>query len=111
MRASGWRRWMGRGVVAALAQSLPRLPQDFTFPRGQGSPGTVTFTHRTHVDPRQPDCTACHPGLFKILEKGIPAEGGPVGHASLPAGRQCWACHNGKNAFGPANCLACHRPG
>jgi c(7)-type cytochrome triheme protein len=118
MRMRGWCRWIPRGVggvlgialsAAALAQTLPRLPQDFILPRGQGSPGTVTFRHQTHVDAMRPDCTMCHPALFKILESGVPFEGGSIGHASLQTGRQCWACHNDKAAFGPGSCPACHR--
>lgn len=103
---------MGLGLATAgLAQTLPRLPLGFAFPRAQGSPGTVTFSHGTHVDEKKPECTVCHPALFRILEKGVPAEGGPIGHASMQAGRQCWACHDDKTAFGPGNCPACHRGG
>lgn len=96
-------------ATAGLAQTLPRLPQDFPLPRGEGSPGQVTFSHLTHVDQKRPDCTGCHPALFKILERGTPAEGGPVRHSSMEAGRQCGACHNDKASFGLANCPLCHR--
>ncbi len=111
-------RWTLWGVIVALgiglatlgvAQTLPRLPQDFVFPHGEGSPGNVTFSHQTHVDQKKPECTACHPALFKILEKGNPAEGGPIQHAEMERGRQCGACHNGKAAFGLDDCQFCHR--
>jgi c(7)-type cytochrome triheme protein len=98
-------------ITSGLAQTLPRLPQDFSFPRGEGSPGQVTFSHQSHVDSKRPDCTACHPALFKILTKGTPAEGGPLGHAAMERGRQCGACHNGKSTFGLDNCALCHREG
>lgn len=109
--------WIPRGVMvglgialatAGLAQTLPRLPKDFPLPQGEGSPGKVTFGHTTHVNQKRPDCTACHPALFKILEEGSPAEGGPLRHSSMEAGRQCGACHNGKAAFGLDDCALCH---
>lgn len=116
-RRSGWIPWVfvvtaGIGLATAgLAQTLPSLPQDFPFPRGEGSPGQVTFSHQSHVDPKRPDCTVCHPALFKILAKGTPAEGGPLGHPAMERGRQCGACHNGTAAFGLDNCPLCHREG
>lgn len=116
----GRRRWLLQTGIVTLAialatlgpaQTLPRLPQDFPFPRGEGSPGQVTFSHQSHLDPKRPDCTACHPALFKILTKGTPAEGGPLGHSAMEGGRQCGACHNGKAAFGLDTCPLCHREG
>lgn len=98
-------------ATAGLAQSLPRLPRDFPFPQGDGSPGQVTFSHLAHVDQKRPDCTGCHPALFKLLERGTPTEGGPIGHSRMEAGRECGACHNGKVAFGLENCPLCHRGG
>lgn len=98
-------------ATAGLAQTLSRLPKDFPFPQGDGSPGQVTFSHQTHVDQKRPDCTGCHPALFKIVERGTPVEGGPIRHSSMQAGRQCGACHNGKAAFGLDNCPLCHRGG
>lgn len=96
-------------ATAGLAKTLQRLPQDFPFSQGEGSPGKVTFSHLTHVDQKKPNCTVCHPALFKILEKGTPAKGGPIRHSMMEGGRQCGACHNGKAAFGLDNCAACHR--
>jgi len=116
----GRHQWILQTVIVTLAiafaslgpaQTLPRLPVDFAFPRGDGSPGQVTFSHQSHVDPKRPDCTTCHPALFKILIKGTPAEGGPLGHAAMERGRQCGACHDGKAAFGLDNCPLCHREG
>ncbi len=112
--------WILRGLfvamgialaTAGLAQTLPRLPQDFSFPRGEGSPGQVTFSHQSHLDQKRPECTGCHPALFKILARGTPAEGGPIRHSRMQAGRQCGACHNDKAAFGLDNCALCHREG
>lgn len=101
---------MGFAIVA-LGQTLPRLPQDFTLPQGAGSPGKVVFSHQTHVDQKRPDCTVCHPALFKILEKGTPAQGARIRHEDMERGKQCGACHNEKAAFNLTNCMACHRGG
>ncbi|MBI2987744.1 MAG: hypothetical protein HYY45_13350 [Deltaproteobacteria bacterium] len=98
-------------AVTGLAQTLPGLPQDLILLQREGSPAKVTFSHLSHVDQKRPDCTVCHPALFKILEKGAPAEGGAIRHSEMERGRQCGACHNDKAAFGLTNCMACHRGG
>ncbi len=94
--------------TAALADGLARLPPDFTFPPSDGSPGKVTFSHSSHVDPKAPGCTNCHPKAFKTLEKGATADGQPIRHAVMEKGGQCGACH-GKGAFGFDSCDLCHR--
>jgi c(7)-type cytochrome triheme protein len=99
---------LGLACVAA-AQTLPRLPRDFAFPQGEGSPGTVTFSHGSHVDDKAPACTTCHPGLFRILKPGAPTDGGPMGHKAMEAARQCGACHDDKTTFGLGQCDLCHR--
>ena len=59
---------------------------------------------------KQPNCTACHSRLFRILEAGMPAEGGNISHERMQAGSQCGACHNGKSSFRlQENCPICHR--
>ena len=106
------------GVVAAFcavlattlfAAELPRLPKDYVFPQGADSPGKVTFSHQSHVDQSKPDCTTCHPKLFKMLKPGSTADGTPIVHAKMEKGRQCGACHNGKDAHGFDDCTTCHR--
>jgi c(7)-type cytochrome triheme protein len=113
-------RWIPRVVMvvlgitmaaAGLAQTSLRLPENYVFTQGNGSPGKVTFSHLTHVDQKKPDCIACHPALFKILEKGSPAQDERIRHSSMEADRQCGACHDGKAAFGLNNCVVCHRRG
>ena len=94
-------------ATVVVAQPLPRLPEDAVLPGGEGSPGRVTFSHRSHVDQEKPDCTVCHPGLFSILG-GAPAEERPY-HAAMDESRRCGACHTGTAAFGLDDCLACHR--
>ena len=41
-------------ATGALADGLAKLPPDYTFPQGEGSPGKVTFSHQSHVDPKAP---------------------------------------------------------
>ncbi len=94
---------------AAAAGALPKLPQDFVFPQGDGSPGKVTFSHASHVDEKHPACTGCHPTLFRILKSGAPADGPRIVHAAMEANRQCGACHNERAAFGLTKCEMCHR--
>ncbi len=115
MRKPGWLVSTIITVAAAalattlVAQGLPRLPQDYALPQGDGSPGKVTFSHQTHVDQSRPDCTVCHPKLFRMLKKGTPTDGGPIVHAKMEKGRQCGSCHNGKDAHGFDDCTTCHR--
>lgn len=73
-----------------------------------GHRGKVTFKHGTHVKLAAPDCTSCHPKLFKIIEKGKTADGAPFKHARMKKGEQCGTCHNDEKAFGFDDCEKCH---
>jgi c(7)-type cytochrome triheme protein len=95
-------------VVPGGAQTLTKLPSDLALPRGETSPGTVTFRHLTHIDESKPVCTACHPGLFKMLTKERPSADGTLFHEEMQNGRKCGACHDGSAAFGLDNCPICH---
>ena len=76
---------------------------------GADSPGRVVFSHATHVDERRPDCTTCHPRLFPIGRATAPGMRVRVTHRDMDAGRQCGACHNGREARGREDCAGCHR--
>ena len=95
---------------AVAAQGLPRLPGESVLPGGEGSPGKVTFSHRTHVDQHTPRCTRCHPVLFKILG-GETRVADASYHAAMDRGRRCGACHDGKTAWPVTfeTCQRCHR--
>ena len=95
-------------ATGALADGLDKLPPDYAFKQGEGSPGKVTFSHQSHVDPKAPGCTNCHPKLFKTLEKGATVDGRPIRHEVMEKGGQCGACH-GKTAFNFDSCDLCHR--
>jgi c(7)-type cytochrome triheme protein len=115
MRRSTW-LWCALVVLVglaagsvALAQGLPKLPADVTLPRAADSPGKVVFSHQTHVDQAKPDCTTCHPKLFKILGRPLVKGTEKVVHAKMEKGAQCGVCHNGKDAHGLDDCTTCHR--
>jgi c(7)-type cytochrome triheme protein len=101
---------LSSGALAAVAaaEGLDKLPPEYSFQPGDGSPGKVTFNHSSHVDLKAPGCTRCHPKLFKTLEKGATADGQPIRHKVMEQGGQCGACH-GKSAFGFDSCDTCHR--
>jgi c(7)-type cytochrome triheme protein len=107
-------RWMAAmaGVVVASSAlaggALQRLPGDYVFARGDGSPGPVTFSHASHVDAAKPSCLGCHSKSFRILESGRTASRDPIRHDRMEAGAACGACH-GKAAFGFESCENCHK--
>ena len=87
------------------------LPDDYTFPMGEDSPGPVTFSHESHYNYDEPNCKDCHPAHFKMLEPGKSPEG-PITMDSMAEGKNCGACHNGKIAFDAMddeNCTVCHQ--
>jgi len=112
---SAWTR--GKGAAAGLALGLAagagagglaKLPADYAFPQGDGSPGRVTFSHASHVDARAPACGACHPGRWSMLKAGRAVGLEAVKHEAMEKGQACGSCH-GKQAFGFESCDLCHR--
>jgi c(7)-type cytochrome triheme protein len=106
-------KWAAMLLCAGLATSvgaadLKDLPADQVLAQGEESPGKVTFSHASHVDADKPACVSCHPGNFRILEKGATADGATITHARMEQGAQCGACH-GKAAFGFDDCTMCHQ--
>lgn len=110
-------KWLGAVAVtaglvlgsAALAKPMKKLPADYTFPQTGDSPGKVTFRHGSHVDEAKPNCLACHPRPFKILEKGKSAEKLEWKHGVFEKGKLCGKCHDGKLAFAMTDsCDSCH---
>lgn len=99
---------LAAGVTAAQDRVL-KLPAAYALPQAPDSPGVVTFNHESHVDTAAPDCTACHPRLFKILKPGSAGDGQRMTHAGMEKGHACGACHDGQKAFGIDDCTLCHR--
>ena len=99
---------LGIGLAAgAAAEGWKKLPGDFALPASDGSPGPVTFSHESHVN-YAGSCVTCHPRVFRILEKGMTADGQPIRHEAMEKGAQCGACH-GKTASGFDSCDGCHK--
>ena len=97
----------GQPRPAAAPAPEVRLPADVTYSEADGSPGPVVFSHTFHVPLAQERCLSCHPGLFSILQ---PTRG--LAHEVMNAGRQCGACHDGRQAGGVEEaCDHCHRMG
>ncbi len=100
------------GILAAggamAAGKVSKLPDDYAFPQGDGSPGKVTFSHQSHVDTAKPNCVACHPTAFRILEPGKTRTAEPILHKQMEAGAGCGSCH-GKTAFNFDSCDMCHK--
>ncbi len=92
----------------ALAQDLPKLPQQMVLAQSPDSPGKVTFTHASHMGAR-PDCTQCHPKLFPITKGQAAGASARITHAKMEKGSYCGNCHNGKAAFGFDDCTMCHK--
>jgi c(7)-type cytochrome triheme protein len=100
---------LGLACVGAVAAQdrLPKLPGPYTLAQTGDSPGKVTFNHASHVDPDAPDCTSCHPKVFRILKPGTATDGRSITHDAMTKGASCGACH-GKKAFGFDDCTMCH---
>ncbi len=97
------------GAAAVAAADLPRLPKPILVPKGEDSPGQVTFNHESHVDAAKPSCIACHPRLFPML-KGSARKADRITHEKMDQGQACGACHGkGKTAFAFDDaCENCH---
>ncbi|MCK4893432.1 MAG: Ni/Fe-hydrogenase cytochrome b subunit [Calditrichia bacterium] len=94
--------------VNPLQQEI-KLPDDFTYPLNENSPGPVSFSHENHIYFQdKPDCQPCHAELFKIIK--LQASGlKSVRMDRLYEGESCGKCHNGNDAFGvEEDCEICH---
>jgi c(7)-type cytochrome triheme protein len=71
---------------------------------GPGPNPPSRFAHDVHRIRYR--CSACHPGLFAMR-----AGADTLDMASMRAGASCGACHDGRAAFGIADCGRCHVAG
>jgi c(7)-type cytochrome triheme protein len=87
-----------------------KAPADFTIPKGDGSPGEVTFSHQRHLGARI-KCSSCHMKDFKLKRGGS----GPITLEAKQEGKFCGACHDGQTTMAGAivfpidECDKCHR--
>lgn len=100
---------MAAAAAAPGAQSatVRKGPGPHAYPKGEDSPGKVTFRHESHMKGGA-SCAACHPKPYGMKFK-TPAPGGAMHEAS-----SCGACHDGKKSFACDDveaCERCHKPG
>jgi len=85
-------------------------PPAFALPRGENSPGPVTFSHVKHLAKGE-KCSTCHMKDFK-MKRGA---SGPITLEAKQDGKFCGACHDGQTtrngtvAFPIDQCDACHK--
>ena len=95
-------------VPAGALPSTAALPEPYTFPSSEDSPGAVVFDHESHVDPGNPRCGNCHASLFRINAAGTPHEG-ELNYERVHEGDLCASCHDGEHAFAVEDdCSFCH---
>ena len=94
----------GGTASASPATAALRLPKPHAYAQGDGSPGVVTFKHKTHAkDPA--DCATCHPAPWRKMAAPALANGGMHDKGA------CGNCHDGKKSFATdddAKCARCH---
>src|SRR5262249_33999210 len=112
-----WRRMETKNRPASDASRSPSgfanhvftMPPDVSFPRGEASPGAVTFRHSSHVDPKQANCTLCHAGRFRILKADVATKTAVSTPGDRHSEQFCGSCHNGEKAFSAKeDCQLCH---
>ncbi|MBI3921743.1 MAG: Ni/Fe-hydrogenase cytochrome b subunit [Armatimonadetes bacterium] len=92
----------GKQPAARAVAAKNRVPADQLL-RDTRPPGPVVFSHRSHLG-RGGSCSTCHPRLFPMGQYS------GLRMASLKAGKECGACHDGRKAFTVANdCELCHQ--
>ena len=112
-----WRRMQTKTISASEVSNSPSgfaghfftMAPDVTFPRAEASPGTVTFRHSSHLDPKQASCTPCHAGRFRILKRNVLAKTAMATPGDRHSDQFCGSCHNGEKAFSTKeDCQLCH---
>jgi c(7)-type cytochrome triheme protein len=81
-----------------------KMPGPIAIKMGKTSPGQCIFIHARHVDQKNPNCSTCHAGLFRMLPST----------ADIAPDRKmtnCGTCHDGVKAVGvrqKERCDSCH---
>ena len=81
-----------------------KMPGPIAIKMGKTSPGLCVFIHDRHVDKKNPNCSTCHSGLFRML---------PTTDDVTPDKKMtnCGTCHDGVKAVGVRDvkrCETCH---
>jgi c(7)-type cytochrome triheme protein len=95
------------GGAVDIRDALTHLqpPTDIRITMGKTSPGQVIFSHTKHLNANNPNCTQCHPALFRMLR--TTADITPDRKM-----RQCGTCHDAVQAVGilqKDRCDSCHK--
>lgn len=81
-----------------------KTPPTVAIAMGRTSPGQVMFSHTRHLDTKNPSCSNCHSGLFRML----PTTPDVTPDKKM---RNCGQCHDGVKAVGilqKERCDSCH---
>jgi c(7)-type cytochrome triheme protein len=81
-----------------------KLPGPIAIKTGPTSPGQCIFSHARHVNAKDPSCSTCHSGLFRML----PSTPDIAPEKKM---RNCGTCHDGVKAVGilqKERCDSCH---
>ena len=81
------------------------LPDDYTFPKADSSPGPVVFSHQRHIRLNANACTNCHPKPYRMQKTDVATIECEYGRMN-----GCGHCHNGTQSFDiKEGCRLCHR--
>lgn len=86
------------------------VPPEIVYRRSEASPGTVTFSHASHIDWNHPRCTTCHHQPYSLVTPVSERSSPRTPPGDMHAETFCGRCHNGEQAFAlKEDCAACHK--
>jgi c(7)-type cytochrome triheme protein len=89
-------------IAVVFTGSVFATPPGRNVEYAGGGAGKVIFDGKAHADVNL-RCIDCHPTLFQMRREA------KITMADHKADKFCFACHNGKRAFGSENnCAKCH---
>jgi len=98
----------GEQSFSAVTDKQVQPPADYRYPNTKGKLGPVAFSHKRHLAHVDGTCTSCHPTIFGMVTPGSTK----LAMAEMRKGKQCGACHNGRDSFTVAtDCGLCHSGG
>ena len=74
------------------------------------TPTKTSFSHKSHVEEFELECSDCHSGIFS-MKIGSSIANTDFTMAAFKDGKYCGSCHNGDDAFSSSTqCESCHYP-
>jgi c(7)-type cytochrome triheme protein len=90
-------------LAFGLAGPAKGVPPGFTVEFDGNGEGKVTFSGSAHSTRARPHCADCHMELFDVSRSA------QITRADHRGRQFCFACHDGKTAFGArGKCDRCH---